>query len=130
MTGYHFYLFWSTYLSSIFLSTFGMIKFYKNSPFRFLPSGGKCDCYFTLKTFTVYLSVMFMFVSKGLLLISVLNDRPMLKLLHSACSFGPNVGQHCPEVTVLYLEVGYRETVFNLTRSTDMIDIFTSDDEE
>ena len=29
---------------------------------------------------------------------------------------------------VLYLEDGYRETIFNLSRSTDMIEIFTSGD--
>ena len=110
-------IFMSAYISSILISSFGMIKFFKNGPVEFLPSDGKLDGYLSWKSLVVFLSVLFMAVSKGGLLALMIRDRPMLKYFHSAGSYAPNVGRNCPKITVLYHEYGFRQDVFGLTGS-------------
>ena len=121
------YIIWvSAYVSSIMTASFGMIKFFKNGPVEFLPSTGKLDGYLTWKAFIVFLSVLFMFVSKGSLLAFMIRNRPSLKYLYSANSYGPDVGTHCPHLTLLYHDEHFQDYLFNLTESSSYEDIFRS----
>ena len=110
-TGIQLYIFWVSFISSFFLSTFGMIKFYKNGPSRFLPSGGRFNGFLSLKKMLTYLSILFMFVSKTLLLATLIYDRPMVKLIHSACRFGPDIGEVCPEAEFQIVPSGSSSTI-------------------
>jgi hypothetical protein len=118
-------VFMSAYISSVLISSFGMIKFFKNGPVEFLPSDGKLDGYLSWNSLVVFFSVLFMVASKGGLLALMIQDRPMLKYFHSARSYAPNVGRNCPQITVLYHDYGFRSEVFNLTGSSGLQDVFT-----
>ena len=121
-------IFMSAYISSILISSFGMIKFFKNGPVEFLPSDGKLDGYLSWNSLLVFFSVLFMAVSKGVLLELMTRDSPMLKYFHSALSYAPNVGRNCPQITVLYHNYGFRQDVFNLTGRSGIQNVFTQND--
>ena len=119
------YIIWvSAYVSSIMTASFGMIKFFKNGPVKFLPSTGILDGYLTWKSSLVFLSVLFMLVSKGGLLAFMIRDRATLGYFHSANYYGPDVGTGCPQLTLLYHNYTFKAELFNLEKSSIYEDIF------
>ena len=83
-----------------------------------------------MQTILTYLSTLFILLPKALLLNMLIEDRTMVKLFHSACSSGPHIGERCPVVTLVYLSTGYRERLFNFSRSTNYMDSFTCSEDE
>merc|ERR1712013_681236 len=56
----------------------------------------------------------------------MIRNRPSLKYFYSANSYGPDVGTHCPHLTLLYHDEHFQDYLFNLTESSSYEDIFIS----
>ena len=121
-------IFMSAWISSFFTSSYGLIKFFKNGPFSFLPEDGGLAGYLTIETLSCFFSILSLTVTRFLLLGYMVRDRPVLKLLKAACNFAPNVGEHCSQVSVIFLAHGFRTRIFNLTDRSATMDQYISDD--
>ena len=63
-------------------------------------------------------------LAKIILLVFMLSDRPMLKLTHMTCQYEPNIGEHCPTVTLIYFSCGIRYKPFNLSYGDSNKDVY------
>ena len=115
------HLFMTSLISSFFLSSFGIIKFFKNGPIRFLDSCGFLSGFISPKLLLVFFSVFFLNVGKMLLLLEMIESRVADRLLYSVMATGP---EDSSQITLLYFSYVHEEDVFNRTVEDKQIKVF------
>ena len=106
---YSYKIFFASSVFSIFSSNFGIIKFFKSSPVRFLPAVGPLDGYLAPKTLITFFSVLLLNTLKLLYLNLFLRVRVAERLLYSVR------GQVCQQVTLFYQSFSFQRELYNLT---------------
>ena len=86
-------------LSSMVSSSFGIIKFFKNGPTRFLPSKGCLNGYFTLKSIATAVSVMMLNLLKLAVFSVMLRERVSERLFNTVSSYSP---EDCLKITLIH----------------------------
>ena len=112
-------LYISAIVSSIFTANFGLIKFFKNGPTRFLPRIGLLDGLLTWKTFLTFLSVLLLNCVKVAFLYLLVKNRAAERWLYEV----PN-GDMCPQITWVYEKYSAQEEVYNITDKFSSVDVF------
>ena len=106
-------LYISAIVSSIFTANFGLMKFFKNGPTRFL------DGLFTWKTFLTFLSTLLLNVVKMCLLYMLVTNRAAERWLYQVAD-----GETCPQITWVYQKYSGQEDVYNVTDKFSSVDVY------
>ena len=101
-------------VSSLLLSNFGLVKFFKNGPTHFLQSSGPAAGFASPKALLTFFSVFFTNTTKVFILMGLIGGRAAEKLLYSLNTVGPGQHQQLTLCTTLY---NFHEYVFNKTDS-------------
>ena len=112
-------LYISAIVSSIFAANFGMIKFFKNGPTRFLPTVGPLDGLLTWKALLTFLSVLLLNIVKVAFLFFLVENRTMERWNYAVAD-----GETCPQITWIYKEYSNQEDIYNITETYPSIDVF------
>ena len=112
-------LYISAIVSSIFAANFGMIKFFKNGPTRFLPTVGPLDGLLTWKAILTLLSVLLLNIVKVAFLFFLVENRTMERWNYAVAD-----GETCPQITWIYKEYSNQEDIYNITETYPSIDVF------
>ena len=112
-------LYTSAIVSSIFAANFGMIKFFKNGPTRFLPTVGPLDGLLTWKATLTLLSMLLLNIVKVAFLFFLVENRTMERWNYAAAD-----GETCPQITWIYKEYSNQEDIYNITETFPSIDVF------
>ena len=110
-------------VSSLFLSIFSLVKFFKNCPTHLLPSWGPAAGFASLKDWLTFFSVLFTNSTKVLILMGLIKGRVAEKLLFSLNTVGPGHHQQLTLCTTLY---NFHEYLFNQTDSINDTIVFYS----
>ena len=106
-------LYISAIVSSIFTANFGLMKFFKNGPTRFL------DGLFTWKTFLTFLSALLLNVVKMAFLYLLVSNRAAERWLYHVAD-----GETCPQITWVYQKYSGQEDVYNVTDKFSSVDVY------
>ena len=83
----NFFIFTAT--SSVLVSNFGVVKFFKNGPTRFLSSDGPLSGFGSSKAVLTFLAVLFTNMAKGGFLVEIVLNQTMERWFLSLLSSGP-----------------------------------------
>ena len=112
-------LYISAIVSSIFVANFGLIKFFKNGPTRFLPRVGLLDGLLTWKALLTFLSVLLLNCVKIALLYLLVKNRAAERFLYQVAG-----GETCPQITWVYEKYSGQEEVYNVTDKFSSVDVY------
>ena len=112
-------LYISAIVSSIFTANFGLIKFFKNGPTRFLPTVGLLDGLLTWKTLLTFLSTLLLNVVKCAVLYLLVRNRAAERWFYQVSD-----GELCPQITWLHEKYSAQEEVYNVTDRFSSVDVY------
>ena len=112
-------LYISAIVSSMFAATFGMIKFFKSGPTRFLPKVGMLDGLITWKTLLAFFSVLLLNIVKIAFLLFLVKNRSAERWFYQVAG-----GEKCPQITWVYHKYTSQEEVYNVTHIFSSMDVF------
>ena len=106
---YSYKIFFASSVFSLLSSNFGIMKFFKSGPVRFLPALGLLDGYLAPKTLLTFFSVLLLNTLKVVYLNLFMRVRVAGRLLYSAQD------QVCQSVTLFYQSYSFQRELYNLT---------------
>ena len=119
---YSYKIFYASSVISILSANFGIVKFFKNGPVRFLPTTGLLDGFLAPKTLLTFLSVISLNILKIATLALFLRTRVAERLLHSVS------GGECRAVTLFYQSTSWERELFYFTETVHaprLFEVFT-----
>ena len=116
---WEFISFRTAFLSWLFMSSFGIVKLFKNGPVHFLSKEGPIAGFATNRALFSFFSVLFTNSTKLILLMAMIANRQAEQLLYSLESSGP--GQETV-ITLMYTTNSFRTNLFN--KSQGLEDVF------